>query len=450
MTGRAAGNRVVVLRPELNKGDAGAVDAEDHGGWSARFGWWVLALGFGGFLAWAAWAPLDNGVAMPGIVVVTGERQAVDSIEGGVVSALLVAEGDQVRAGQALVRLDDTRVRGEAQSLRAQQAAVMAREARLLAERDGRDDLAPPDAQANAEVAAAYAMERQLFASRRAALAGELAGIDATLAGSRALAAGLESTLAHKRTQRTLLREQVGNLRDLAREGYVPRNRVLDLERSLAQLDGDMAADLGALGQTRQQIAELALRGQQRRDAFQREVRTDLAETRVQREQLTQKLAAAEFDLAHSEIRAPVSGTVVALAAHTVGGVVQPGARLMEIVPKDVPLVVEGRLPVESIDKVHTGLPVELMFTAFDASRTPRLEGTVTLVSADRFDDDRNGRPYYRLRADVAPGQLRRIGDAPLRAGMPVEVFVRTGERSLLNYLFKPLLDRARLAWGDA
>ncbi|WZB67467.1 HlyD family type I secretion periplasmic adaptor subunit [Achromobacter xylosoxidans] len=313
----------MVLRPELDRAEPVA-DADENGGWSARFGWWVLALGFGGFLAWAAWAPLDNGVAMPGIVVVTGERQAVDSIEGGVVSALLVAEGDPVRAGQALVRLDDTRVRGEARSLRAQQAAVMAREARLLAERDGRDDLAPPDARANAETAAAYAMERQLFASRRAALAGELAGIEATLAGSRALAGGLESTLAHKRTQRALLREQLGNLRDLAREGYVPRNRVLELERSLAQLDGDMASDLGALGQTRQQIAELALRGQQRRDAFQREVRTDLAETRVQREQLTQKLATAEFDLAHSEIRAPVSGTVVALATHTVGGVVQP------------------------------------------------------------------------------------------------------------------------------
>lgn len=448
MTGRTEDNRVVVLRPERGTGESDAVDPIEGAGWSARFGWWVLALGFGGFLAWAAWAPLDNGVAMPGIVVVTGERQAVDSIQGGVVSALLVAEGDTVQAGQTLVRLDDTRVRGEAHSLRAQLLAVSAREVRLRAERDGRDDLESPDA--SADVIAAMEMERQLFASRRAALAGELASIQATLSGSRALAAGLEATLAHKRTQRALLREQLGSLRDLAREGYVPRNRVLELERSLAQLEGDIAADRGSLGQTRQQIAELAVRAQQRRDAFQREVRTDLAETRVQREQLTQKLDAARFDLAHSEIRAPASGTVVALAIHTVGGVVQPGARLMEIVPQDQPLVVEGRLPVESIDKVHAGLPVELMFTAFDASRTPRLEGAVTLVSADRFEDERGGRPYYRLRADVAPGQLRRIGDAPLQAGMPVEVFVRTGERSLLNYLFKPLLDRARLAWGDA
>lgn len=450
MTGRAEDNRVVVLRPERDAGESNAVDPIEGAGWSARFGWWVLVLGFGGFLAWAAWAPLDNGVAMPGIVVVTGERQAVDSIEGGVVSALLVAEGDAVQAGQALVRLDDTRVRGEARSLHAQLAAVSAREARLLAERDGREALASPGADSDAEAMTALEMERQLFASRRAALAGELAGIQATLSGSRALASGLDATLAHKRAQRALLREQLGSLRDLAREGYVPRNRVLELERALAQLDGDMATETGTLGQTRQQIAELAVRAQQRRDAFQREVRTDLAETRVQREQLTQKLAAAQFDLAHSEIRAPASGTVVALAIHTVGGVVQPGSRLMEIVPRDQPLVVEGRLPVESIDKVHAGLPVELMFTAFDASRTPRLEGAVTLVSADRFEDERSGRPYYRLRANVAPGQLRRIGEAPLQAGMPVEVFVRTGARSLLNYLFKPLLDRARLAWGDA
>lgn len=451
MTGHDAKNRVVALRrPDADAGDAASSAPEGGANWPARFGWWVLALGFGGFVAWAAWAPLDNGVAMPGTVVVTGERQAVESLGGGVVGALLVAEGDRVRAGQAVLRLDDTRVRGDVQSLRAQLAAVAAREARLLAERDGQQDIAVSGPQQAGPEAAAFGLERQLFASRQAALAGELAGIQATMAGNRALASGLESSLAHKRAQRGLLQEQLGNMRDLAREGYVPRNRLLELERTLAQLSGDMAADLGALGQTRQQIAELVARAQQRRDAFQQEVRADLAEARVQREQLTQKLAAAEFDLSHSEIRAPAGGTVVGLAAHTVGGVVQAGARLMEIVPEDEPLVVEGRLPVESVDKVHAGLPVELMFTAFDTSRTPRLTGTVTLVSADRFEDERGGRPYYRLRVSVEPGQLRRIGDATLRAGMPVEVFVRTGERSLLNYLFKPLLDRARLAWGDA
>ncbi|WZB73844.1 biotin/lipoyl-binding protein [Achromobacter insuavis] len=323
MTGRAEGNRVVVLRPELDKDDAGAVDGDEQGGWSARFGWWVLAVGFGGFLAWAAWAPLDNGVAMPGIVVVTGERRAVDSIEGGVVSALLVAEGDPVRAGQTLVRLDDTRVRGEAQSLRAAGGRHGARSA--LAGRARWPGCACAARRAR-ECRSGGRLRDGAAALCQPPRGGGRTGRHRGDAGRQpSLASGLESTLAHKRTQRTLLREQLGNLRDLAREGYVPRNRVLELERSLAQLDGDMAADVGALGQTRQQIAELALRGQQRRDAFQREVRTDLAETRVQREQLTQKLATAEFDLAHSEIRAPASGTVVALATHTVGGVVQPG-----------------------------------------------------------------------------------------------------------------------------
>ncbi|WP_242697336.1 HlyD family type I secretion periplasmic adaptor subunit [Bordetella petrii] len=455
--------RVVPLRPAATDAQPGLADPGlEHGrpdtddsaasARAARFGWWVLALGFGGFLAWAALAPLDNGVSMPGTVVVTGERQAVDSLGGGVVGALLVGEGETVRAGQIVVRLDSTRAHSEAQSLRAQLAAARAREARLLAERDGLSVVTlPADAAVHAEAAGALALERQLFASRRAALEGELAGIQATLQGNRALAAGLESSLAYQRAQRGMLQEQLGNLRGLAREGYVPRNRLLELERMRAQLGSEIAADLGSLGQARQQVAELTLRAGQRRDAFQQEVRADLAETRVRREQLAQQLTAAEFDLAHTEIRAPASGTVVGLAAHTVGGVVQPGARLMEIVPADAPLIVEGRLPVDSVDKVQVGLPVELMFTAFDTSRTPRLAGTVALLSADRYEDERSGQPYYRLRVEVPPGQLLRIGGAAsLRAGMPVEVFVRTGERSLLNYLFKPLLDRTHSAWGDA
>lgn len=420
----------------------------------ARFGWWLLVLGLGGFLLWAAFAPLDNGVPMPGVVMVTGNRQAVEHQAGGIIAALNVREGQRVKAGEVLIRLDPTRVGAETQSVEIQLATAQAKEARLLAERDGLAVPAFPaelEKSADVDVAGAVALQRQLFASRRAALQGELMGIEQSLAGQRALVAGLESSLGDKRAQLVAINEQTGNLRQLAAEGYIPRNRLLETERLRASIQSDISRDLGSIGQARGQAAELQSRIYQRRQAWQQEVRGELADTRLEAQSLAAKRDAARFDLAYSEMRAPASGRVVGLAAHTVGGVVQPGQRVMEIVPDAAPLIVEGHLPVASVDKVHGGLPVDLLFTAFDRSATPRLLGEVEQVSADRLEDEKSGQPFYRVRIRVGADELARLklGDQPLRAGMPVEVFVRTGERTLLNYLFKPLIDRLRTAWGD-
>ncbi len=420
----------------------------------ARFGWWLLALGLGGFLLWATFAPLDNGVPMPGVVMVTGNRQAVEHGPGGIVQALHVREGQRVRAGEMLVRLDPTRVGAEAQNVEIQLVTARAKEARLLAERDG---LAMPtfptdlERSTSADVTGALTLQRQLFLSRRAALQAELTGLQQSLAGQSALIGGLAASLGDKRAQLRSMNEQTGNLRQLAAEGYIPRNRLLETERLHAGIQSDISRDLGSIGQARGQAAEIQSRIIQRRDTWQQEVRGELADTRLEAQSLAARRDAARFDLEHSEIRAPASGRVVGLTTHTVGGVVQPGARLMEIVPDAAPLIVEGRLSVDGVDKVHPGLPVDLLFTAFDTSSTPRLLGEVEQVSADRLEDEQDRAPYYRVRIRVAASELARLrlGDQPLRPGMPVEVFVRTGERSMLNYLFKPLLDRMRTAWGE-
>ncbi|MEW9854627.1 HlyD family type I secretion periplasmic adaptor subunit [Novosphingobium sp. M1R2S20] len=419
-----------------------------------RLGWWLLIIGFGGFVLWAALAPLDNGVPMPGVVMVTGNRQAVEHQAGGIVAALNVREGQRVKAGDVLIRLDPTRVGAETQSVEIQLATARAKEARLLAERDGLGAPAfPPELEKSPDpdVTGAVALQRQLFASRHAALQGELIGIEQSLGGQRALVAGLESSLGDKRAQLVAINEQTGNLRQLAAEGYIPRNRLLETERLRASIQSDISRDLGSIGQARGQAAELQSRLYQRRQAWQQEVRGELADTRLEAQSLAAKRDAARFDLANAEFRAPASGRIVGLAAHTVGGVVQPGQRVMEIVPDAAPLIVEGHLPVSSVDKVHAGLPVDLLFTAFDTSKTPRLLGEVEQVSADRLDDEKDGQPFYRVRIRVGADELARLklGDQPLRAGMPVEVFVRTGERTLLNYLFKPLFDRMRTAWGE-
>lgn len=419
-----------------------------------RYGWLLLIFGFGGFLLWAAFAPLDNGVPMPGVVVVTGNRQAVEHQTGGIISALHVREGDRVRAGQILVLLDPTRVGAEAESVAIQLATARAKEARLLAERDRLSAPTFPadlDHNDDPDVADAVVLQRQLFASRRAALQGELTGITQSIAGQRALIAGLESSIGDRRQQLQAMNEQLGNMRQLAVEGYIPRNRLLETERLRASIQSDISRDLGSIGQARGQAAELQSRLYQRREAWQQDVRGDLADAHLEAQALAAKQDLARFDLQHTEIRAPAAGRVVGLSVHTVGGVIQPGSLLMEIVPDAAPLIVEGHLPVSSVDKVHAGLPVDLLFTAFDTSTTPRLLGKVEQVSADRLEDEKNGHPFYRVRIRVGADELARLklGDQPLRAGMPVEVFVRTGERTLLNYLFKPLFDRLRTAWGD-
>ncbi len=229
----------------------------------------------------------------------------------------------------------------------------------------------------------------------------------------------------------------------------MPPTPLLDSERLLAQVNGEIAGDLGSLGSTRRQILELRLRMAQRREKFQEEVRASLADAQVRAEEVRNRLASARFDLANSEVRAPVAGLVVGQEVFTEGGVIAPGQQLMEILPERQPLLVDARLPVEMVDKVRVGLPVELMFSAFSQSTTPRVEGEVTLVSADRLLDERSEAPYYRVRIRVGEEGVRRLAGLEIRPGMPVEAFVRSGERSLLNYLFKPLADRTHLALGE-
>ncbi|MEX5610720.1 HlyD family type I secretion periplasmic adaptor subunit [Pseudomonas protegens] len=416
----------------------------------SRLGWLLVLGGFAGFIGWAALAPLDKGVAVSGKVMVSGHRKTVQHQSGGIVERIEVKEGDRVSAGQVLLRLNETPLRTQMQSLRSQYLGSLASEARLNAERDGASDIVfDPQLQALAsepDVVASLALQRQLFSSRRQALSMEQQGIAETIAGSEAQLRGTRDSQASKLAQRRALNEQLQGLRELARDGYIPRNRLLDSERLYAQIDGSIAEDFGRIGQLQRQILELRLRIRQTTEDFQKDLRSQLADTRIRTEDLRNRLASAEFELANSQVRAPAAGVVVGLEVYTEGGVIKPGQPLMDIVPQDEPLLVEARVPVQLVDKVHPGLPVELMFSAFNQSTTPRVPGEVTLVSADRQVDERTEEPYYTLRATVSAQGMQQLQGLQIRPGMPVEAFVRTGERSMLNYLFKPLLDRTHMA----
>jgi len=417
-------------------------DARFH----VRLGWWLTLAGFGGFMAWASLAPLDQGVPVQGTVVVSGKRKAVQSMAPGVVSRILVSEGQQVHQGEALFRLDRTQVQADVAALQAQYRTTRASLARWQAERDNRAQLtfaAELSGDDDPQLGLIVEGQRQLFDSRRQAQAREQGALAASIDGSQAQLAGMRRARGDLQAQADSLREQLDNLRPLAGEGYIPRNRVLEYQRQLSQVQRDLAQNAGESARLEQVIVEARLNLQQRRDEYQKEVRTQLAEVQVKAATLEQQLNSARFELQHSDIVAPADGIAVNLGVHTEGAVVRAGDTLLEIVPQGTALEVEGRLPVNLVDKVAMQMPVDILFTAFNQNRTPRVSGEVALVSADQLLDERTGQPYYVLRSTVSEAALARLNGLVIRPGMPAELFVRTGERSLLNYLFKPLLDRA-------
>lgn len=422
-------------------------DARVH----SRLGWWLIIVFLGSFLLWAFLAPLDKGVPMAGTVTVAGNKKAVQHLTGGTVDDLLVKEGDVVKAGQLLVKMNSVQARSNAEITRVQYMNALATEARLLAERDGKPAINfPPETLAGASsdprVAATVAVQRQLFASRQGALRSEVAALEQNIAGLEAFAKGVEASREGKRLQLSLLKEQIDGMRGLAKDGYMPRNRLLELERNHAQIEAAVSEDTGTLGRNLSQIGEMRLRANQVQQDFQKELRTQLAEAQKEVDALRSRLEGLDYELANAEVKAPVDGMVADVAIFTEGGVVAPGFRMMDIVPLDEPLIVEGQVPVHLIDSVHPQLPVELIFSAFNQNTTPRIPGVVTQVSPDRLIDEATGMPYYRMRAEVTPEGRKLLVDLQVRAGMPVELFVTTGERTLANYLIRPLQDNFRMS----
>ena len=417
-----------------------------------RWGWIVVLIGVFGSLLWMGLAPLDQGVQVSGTVVVSGQRKTVQHPSGGIVEEMLVREGEVVQAGQVIARMNVTQARAEAELLRFHVLSGRATEARLLAEHKEQKDVSfPPallalDAKADPRVPALMSLQQQLFFSRRSALESEQAGMDQSIQGIEFQLKALTASRQEKSLQLVSMTEQLKNMQDLASNGYVPRNRMLELERQHGQIKAALAEDAGNIGRLEKQIMELRSRKSQRQQEYQREVRSQLAEVQRDTESAAQRLASAEFLLAHTEVKSPVSGTVVGLTVFTPGAVIGPGAPLLEVVPQDAALEVEAQLPVHLVDKVRPNFPVELMFTAFNQSTTPHIPATVTRVSADRLVDEASGMPYFKLNAVATVEGLKKLKVENVRPGMPVEVFVKTGERTMLNYLIKPLFDRSHSA----
>lgn len=433
--------------------EARPVKVDTDTGVYTRTGWMIVIVGFGGFFLWASLAPLDRGVPLSGTVNVQTNKKAIQHPTGGTVDQILVKEGDVVKAGDELVRLNNIQAKANADTTRVQYYTARAAEARLLSERDGKSRINFPDelqtVENDSRVTSYISMQRQLFLARQSAIRNELASIDENISGLILQSQGLELARDSKKQQLGYIEEQLEGMRHLTQKGFIARHRLLDLEQTHAQTSAGIAEDTGNIGHIQRQISELRLVKMQRQQEYQKEVRTQLFDVQKEADSLASKLTSLDYDLANVVVKAPVDGTVVGIKVFTNGGVVAPGFEMMHIVPSNDSLVVEGQLPVHLVDKVRPGLPVEFIFSAFNQNTTPRVPGIVTSVSADRFVDEKSGQPYYKLYAEVAPQGMQLVRDLEIRPGMPVDMFVKTGERTMMNYLLRPIYDHLKLSMSE-
>jgi len=418
-----------------------------------RWGVWLLVLGFTGFIVWALVAPIDEGVPAPGTVVVDTKRQTVQHLTGGIVREILVREAQRVKAGDVVMRLDDNVAKANYQSTRQQYFALRAQESRLEAERKGAAQiLFHPDLLATQQDPMAVEhmnLQRQLFLSRRTALQGQQSILTQTLNAAKETLRGLQAQLEGKQAQLKLVREQLKDTREMAKEGYLPRNKWYDEER----LAADLAASVGDLtaniAKTRNSLAELELRIVQLKREFARDVETQLADTTRDAQVAGERWRAAREELARTEIRSPADGFVVGLTMHTVGGVVTPGARIMDVVPQGVLLTLEARVDPNLIDRIQADQPADIRIQAFADNPNLVLEGRVLSVSADLVTDQPNIPPYYLARVGVTPTGMKDLGRRQLQPGMPAEVVIKTGERTFVQYLLKPLIRRLTTSFRE-
>lgn len=413
-----------------------------------RIGLWVgLALLL--LLGWIAWAPLDEGVPAAGQVVVDTRPKPVQHLTGGIVLQVLVKEGEAVKAGQPLVRLDTATTAAVHEAVRQRYYALRAAQARLEAERDGRSTIAwHPDLNASAAHAAQAHMQTQqtLMSSRSAALAAELSALHESAQAQQALLRSTETMLQGRQEQLGLIQEELTNTQPLVQAGYAPRNRLLELQRQQAEAQTLIAELRGQRERGQRALGEIAQRRLQRQSEFRRDVQQQLSEVLRDVDADAQRLQAAEQEARRTEIVAPVAGHVLGLAVQSAGSVVQPAQKLMDIVPDGEGLLIEARVQPHLADRVRVAQPVDVRFTAFSHSPELLLHGEVLSVSADALHDPATQASYFLARVALAPDAATVLGQRNLVPGLPAEVVFKTGERSLLTYWLHPLIKR--MAWS--
>jgi HlyD family secretion protein len=409
----------------------------------------LVTFGIGG---WASTTELSGAVVAQGVIVVDSSVKKVQHPTGGVVSELRVKEGDRVKAGDIVVRLDETQTLANATIITKSFDELQARQARLETERDGADEIVFPGIllerakDAKSEAARAIAAERSLFDLRRLARSGQKAQLRERSSQLQNEIKGYGGQLEAKQKEVNFIYQELEGVRTLWQKNLVPITRLTALERDTARLEGERSQLSGMVAQAKGKISEIELQSIQIDQDLRTEVGKDLIEARSKISELSERRTAAVDQLNRIDIRAPQNGRVHQLAVHTVGGVISPGEQIMLIVPDNDTLAVEVKITPRDIDQLYIGQMALLRFAALNQRTTPEIEGDVVLVSADLTQDQRTGTSYYNARVSLKPDQVTRLGESKLVPGMPVDVFIQTPGRTALAYLIKPLKEQAERA----
>ncbi|WP_286510779.1 HlyD family type I secretion periplasmic adaptor subunit [Variovorax davisae] len=414
-----------------------------------RVGFAVVAAIFGCLGLWAALAPLSSAAIGTGVISVEMYRKTVQHLEGGIVREIKVRDGQLVSAGEVLVTLEDTQPKAEVEGLRGQLFALLAREARLVAQRDSHSQVAFPkdlaDARRDPRADDAMQVQLQTFLVRKQSHEGEVTLYQRQIQQLRAKASGLA---AQKKSRDSLVASYESERVDfeaLVKQGYAERQRVREMERNVAQTQGEQGSLVADLAATEFQVSEIQVKILQLGKELQREVAKELAEVQSELSTIREKVRALDDMVSRTVVRAPEAGMVLGMTVHTLGAVIRPGERILDIVPQNAKLVVEAQLSPQDIDQVRIDQLAEVRFPAFKQRDLPRIDGRLISVSGDRLFDDTEGRkvPYYLARVEIAPESLQALAQSrfELVPGMPAEILIYTGERTFLNYLIAPLTD---------
>ena len=403
----------------------------------------TILTSLGGLVAWSCVGSIASAVVIPGIVVVDTGRKFIQHLDGGVVQSLEVREGQEVKASQVLMRLDSAVIDIAATSLERLLALNVATESRLHAEQDGDAQPRFPN-----EITfiptpvwdAAKQEQVRLFTTRHRSLQTKITSLKSDGDEAGVLAVSVESQISAQELRLSLTREELSHAVSLAVSGFGTRQRVLEVTRSIAELQGELSNLRSREADARQSVSHNKMQELQASATFQEDAALDLQQTLRDQAELLLKLRTVHQQKVALELRAPVAGKVVNLAVHTVGGVIGPGTTVMELVPDSDPLVLEAKMRPDDIEGVVVGLPINVRLVGVGDQQLPRLAGSVTRVSADRIDDTVHGNSFFNVRAEVAQAELRKLGTHELRAGMPITLMIKKGQQSPLAYLTQPIV----------
>ncbi|TCK62244.1 HlyD family type I secretion periplasmic adaptor subunit [Seleniivibrio woodruffii] len=415
----------------------------------------VMILGLGLFGVWAFTAPLSQGVVAPGSLAFVDKRKTVQHVYGGTVKEIFIKEGSRVKAGQVLMKLDDSSGFARLTGVRSEYFTNLALESRLMAERLGRASVQYPkmltDNMGDPEVADIIRTQNDLFRKRRDSLVNEKRILMNQKQGVTEYISRMEQLAQSRNKQVALLEKEIESVRSIADEGYYPRNKMIELQQNLQGIEATRSEELATIERTRRSVGELDLKVLQVDSEFSKDVEATLTEVQKRIAGLKEEYNAAQITYNSMIIKAPDDGIVLGLAVHNAGSVVTPGQKILDIAPMHEALIVQAEVMPHDIDSVRLGLRSEVRISALDMHKTPSLFGEVIMVSPDVFVDQSSGRSYYMAQIRIPENELKaKLGSTQrLQAGMPAEVIIETGKRTFMEYLMKPFFNRFAMSMKE-